>query len=385
MELVSSSSDIENVIPQGVQFSPDGLCVLTSVRDELRLYNTSTVGSGAWKTALTCKGGDVVQSFDWYPHMNSQQPGTCCFVGTSRDQPVHLYDAYTGGIRATYSPYNTDRDEPDSPLVVKFDPTGSRVICGGFQTDRYLQVFDISRPGKDSLCCYMLGKTKRSQDGQKGLVSSICCASSSPHILAVGTYSPGSIYIYDTRVAGDEEVAVVLHGGVAVVGHGKKVKRFASDDDDNIFSKAKAQWFQKRAQTGVTQLEFCNSDYTLLSASRKSDAVLNWDVRMMTDMVNATRPICGVKSYAANHNSNQRLQFHVQDDRVYIGDRDNTVKIYDITSGDLMETIEMGDVVNGVSVHSDFMAVSLGERAFAEEEMVCRGSIELWRRKPGAI
>jgi WD40 repeat protein len=381
MEVVSSTVDVNEDIPGGVRFSPDGLCVLTSVRDELRLYNTSLVGS-SWNAALTCKGGDVVQSFDWYPHMDSQNPSTCCFVGTSREQPVHLYDAYTGKVRATYSPYSSERDEPISPLIGIFDPSGSRLICGGFSRDRFIQIFDISRPGKDSLCCYKLGKTRRSQDGQKGLVSSISCATSSSNILAVGTYSPGSIYLYDTRVSGDNEVSVVLHGGISVVGHGKRVKRFAStDDDEDIFSHARSRWFQKRAQTGITQLHFCHDDHTLLSASRKSDAVLLWDIRMMTCPNDAIRPISGVKSYAVNHNTNQRIGFQVHEDRLYIGDRDKCVKVYDVASSDLLETIAIPDVVNGVSIHSDFMAVSLGERTFEDEKMVCQGRIELWRRR----
>ena len=28
------------------------------------------------------------------------------FVAACRDHPVHLWDAYTGGLRATYTPYN---------------------------------------------------------------------------------------------------------------------------------------------------------------------------------------------------------------------------------------------------------------------------------------
>lgn len=315
MEQIASSPQWHDAIPQGLLFSPDGLCVLTSVKNELQLYNTHTTNED-WKPALVCKGGDVVQSYDWYPMMNSHQPATCCFLGTARDQPVHLYDAYTGQIRGTYSPYHPDRDEPDSPLVTKFHPSGATILCGGFQSDRYLTLFDASRPGRDALCTWRLGKTKRSRDGQKGLVSALACCKDAPHILAVGTYSPGSIYLDDTRVA-DDAVATVLHGGVAVVGHGKKLKNQKKllssndDDDENFFSKAKAQWFQKRAQSGVTQLEF--ADNLLLSASRRSDAVLAWDVRVMT--CGEAYPIAGVASYPANLDTNQRLQFHVSDDR----------------------------------------------------------------------
>ena len=445
MELVASSMDIEDAIPSGVQFSPDGLCILTSVRDEFRLYNrydtpTPTTASATasmdddptlepqqpeeeqqqpplqqdarpWSAALRCKGGDIVQSYDWYPHMSSLDAGTCCFVGTSREQPIHLYDAYYAGmIRATYVPIHPERDEVVSPMMVKFDATGTKLVCGGYTTDRLLHVFDVTRPGRDSLVCYKLGKTRRSQDGQKGLVSSLACATKSTNLIAVGTYSPGSIYLYDMRMSGEEGVATVLHGGVSVVGHGKRVKRFpvmtdTNDSDNNgtdsIFSFAKAQWYQKRAQMGITQLDFCQSDHALLSASRKSDAVLKWDIRMMTAPECAIQPICGVQSYAVNHSTNQRMQFHVHrstqnhndnantnndcgdDTLVSIGDRtNNMVQVYNVVTGTLVETIEVGDVPNGVSVHSDCMAVSLGERQFRDDEtMICQGSIQLLRRR----
>jgi hypothetical protein len=71
--------------PQGCQFSPDGLCLLTSQCNRLELYNTQSTGSkDVWKPALTCKGGETVRSYTWYPHMNSSDPATCCFAGVSR-------------------------------------------------------------------------------------------------------------------------------------------------------------------------------------------------------------------------------------------------------------------------------------------------------------
>ncbi|KAF9920782.1 Telomerase Cajal body protein 1, partial [Modicella reniformis] len=45
---------------------------------------------------LLIKEGEVVYDMCWYPAMNSQDPGTCCVLSSSRDHPVHLWDAYTG-------------------------------------------------------------------------------------------------------------------------------------------------------------------------------------------------------------------------------------------------------------------------------------------------
>jgi len=387
MERLSSSNDILNHIPKGLKFSPDGLCVLTSVGNEMRLYNTSSFGTAA----LTCHGGDVVRSFDWYPHMDSAKPETCCFLGTSRDQPVHLYDAYTGCIRATYCPFNLQRDEPESPMVVKFSPDGASLVCGGFSTDRYLSFFDVNRPGKNS-SVWRLGKTRRSSDGQKGLVSEIAYTHSSPNILAVGTYAPGSIYLYDTRVApidgGGAVANVSLGTGVALVGHGKnfKINSLGENDsnDENFLSKAKAKWFQRRVQKGVTQLDFCNNDTTLVSSSRNTDAIISWDVRRVTCGEEAPMRAC--KGYSASLDSNQRIEFHIDREKgnIYIGGRENSVSVFNITSGEIVEKFSMSDVVNGVSVHNTpnnaLMAVAYGERKFCEDEgMLSNGGIELWK------
>jgi WD40 repeat protein len=105
--------DIDNSAtnyPQGVSFSPDGLCVLTTTVDDhrLRLYNTPPVllqrddeqeqeqheqqslNNNKNKpitpltSVLSCPNGDVVRSYAWYPHMNSSNPATCCFAASCR-------------------------------------------------------------------------------------------------------------------------------------------------------------------------------------------------------------------------------------------------------------------------------------------------------------
>lgn len=436
-----NGGDSENNLPQGVQFSPDGLCVLTSAGNKLRLYNTpphkpvdtetnnnknknknkecSTNENEnknntekmehpkydietdqrqpihEWNAILEAKGGDTVRSYDWYPHMASSNPSTCCFVATSRDQPVHLYDAYTGSIRATYRPYN-QLDELESPTIVSFSPDGQHIFCGGFRTNRCIHVFDTNLPGRESTIS-LLGKTRRSSDGQKGILSAICHSQNSNNLLAVGTFSPGSIYLYDQRTMGT--VGTILNG-VCVVGHGKshskKKRRFATiDDNDNnfdgdLFSSAKIRWFQSRAQGGVTQLKFGDNG-TLFSASRRSDAVLAWDIRMMTSL-ESSRPICGIQSYPADHDTNQRLQFDFDTHgRLLVGGRDNCVRIYHIPTGTLVDTISgLHSAVNGVSCHGDFVALSVGSRVFPDDEFyntddnddmakpVVRGTLELY-------
>jgi WD40 repeat protein len=391
----------QETFPQGCQFSPDGLCVLTAASNRLYLYNTphnnSMVSSSPkqeeWKSCLTMETGDSVRSYDWYPHMNSNSPETCCFVSCSRDQPTHLWDAYIGSIRATYRAYNA-LDEVESPSVVAFSPDGQRIITGGFRTDRMLHIFDLSRPGRDSTIL-KLGKTRRSKDGQKGLASAIAIRGQD-NLLAVGTYSPGSIYLYDARAQHtQQEVAIIQLSGTCIVGHGKshgrKRKHFVveatsaaataattSDEEEDVlnFSAAKVKWFQTRARGGVTQLEFSQCGNVLYSASRRSNALLGWDLRKLS-----THAFCpGVSTFATDNDTNQRLEFTLHSSHVYVGGRDGRVCIYDESSQGLVGTLDtqkvqgggcVGGAANGVSLSDStgrtLLAVACGSRKFPTE------------------
>lgn len=40
--------------------------------------------------------GESVYDYAWYPHMNTSIPATCCFITTSRDHPIQLWDMNSG-------------------------------------------------------------------------------------------------------------------------------------------------------------------------------------------------------------------------------------------------------------------------------------------------
>ena len=111
----------------------------------------------------------------------------------------------------------------ESPNVVTFCENGQHVVTGGFNTDRMIQIFDLNKPGRDALHVVKLGKTRKSKDGQKELVSAITSGSrdlssgtktatgpSYHNLLAIGTYSPGSIYLYDTRCYKVGDVSTIM-------------------------------------------------------------------------------------------------------------------------------------------------------------------------------
>lgn len=401
-DLATSTTTSSNTddFPQGCLFSPDGSCILTSIGKTLRLYNTADAFSSDWKAALHCRSAEPIRSFAWYPHMQSHDPSTCCFLTTSRDQPVHLYDAYTGKVRAAYCPYNA-LDELEAPNVAIFHPThGQTLVAGGFRTDRRVYVFDVHRPGRQAQAVWKLGNTKRSTDGQKGLVSALAYSRQHEALLAVGTYAPGSIYLYDVRQPPSQVLI-----GLSLVGHGKNsVKRkrrfWVSGDQSNSnndtandewISTAKWQWLVQKTQTGVTHLQF-DDDYTLFSASRRSNVVLAWDLRMFRPLDEeetavTTTTTGGLHSFSTMNDTNQRLGFDFDggNSTLFLGGQDFTVRMYNAQNGQSKGNIRLRTTnsqpadatqscaVNGVSYHkmkngTRWLAIATGERWFPVEQ-----------------
>lgn len=125
---------------QGVSTSPDGSCVLYwTERQRIALLEvTRACGSpeGAdalavgLKPALGYHEGDRIHGCAWWPLMSSADPSSCVFVSSSKDQPIHLWDAYTGALRTSYCAYD-HTDEPTTALSLAF-VTGSapRLVAG---------------------------------------------------------------------------------------------------------------------------------------------------------------------------------------------------------------------------------------------------------------
>jgi WD40 repeat protein len=160
---------------KGVKFSPDGTCLLTCSEDHvLRVFNlpshtltplsssalstTDSEHSGAssssaasslatLQAALSVSEGDTIYDYVWNPQLSSSSAdrSSAFFVSTSRDHPIHLFDAWDGTLRASYVAYNTV-DEPTAAISVAMSPDGTKVL-GGFE--RCVRVWDVSRPGRE--------------------------------------------------------------------------------------------------------------------------------------------------------------------------------------------------------------------------------------------
>jgi WD40 repeat protein len=144
------------------------------------------------------------------------------------------------------------------------------------------------------------------------------------------------------------------------------------DDVEDVlnFSAAKVKWYQSRARGGVTQLEFSDDSQYLYSASRRSNTILQWDLRRVS-----SSSFCpGIASYETDSDTNQRIEFAIKDDYLWVGGRDKCIRVYNHKkSGELVDKVDgFQDAVNGVSLTSvgdrTFLAAACGSRQFPSEE-----------------
>lgn len=94
--------------------------------------------------ALRIPEGECVYDFAWHPRMAATDPTTSLLASTSRAHPVHLWDACTGALRASYRSHDA-ADEPEAAFSVAFTPDGSRIFCG---YSKYIRIFDLEQPGR---------------------------------------------------------------------------------------------------------------------------------------------------------------------------------------------------------------------------------------------
>uniref|UniRef100_A0A8L0DTF6 Telomerase Cajal body protein 1 n=1 Tax=Oncorhynchus mykiss TaxID=8022 RepID=A0A8L0DTF6_ONCMY len=205
---------------------PDGSCILTNV---LRVYNLPPeIYSYNWNLltemspVLKMAEGDTIYDYCWYPKMSSLDPNSCF----SRDNPVHIWDAFNGDLRANFRPYN-HLDEL-SGCFTQTGLDGTKQYCVHLYLGRSLtEVCSLSSPVKKPC--------------QSGIIS---CLAFSPcqSVYACGSFS---------RTAG---LYSCQDGSLLVL-------------------------LPPRHHGGITHLAFSPDGHYLYTGGRKDPEILCWDLR----------------------------------------------------------------------------------------------------------
>ncbi|XP_034236530.1 telomerase Cajal body protein 1 isoform X2 [Thrips palmi] len=305
---------------KGCKWAPDGLCFLTNSNDNiLRVWdlpeNLNSVSE--WqsnssvspiKPSLCMREGGLIYDFCWYPLMNSWNPVTCCLASASKDSPVHLWDAFTGQLRATYRAYN-QVDEVEAARSIAFDPCGERLYCG---FKNCVRVFDVGIPGRS-----YSNRNLKSASGetQNGIVSSIAVCPAVPSLFAVGTYTR-SVGLYTENTG---KALCILQGH----------------------------------EGGITHMKFSDDGMRLYSGGRKDSEIVCWDLR------EPGKVLFSVPRKVPTH---QRIYFDLTPNGKYLlsGCFDGKVFIWDTSEaideeGNLKSTLKVfqahSDCANGLSIH----------------------------------
>ncbi|KAM8972619.1 telomerase Cajal body protein 1 [Pelodytes ibericus] len=294
---------------KGCKWAPDGSCLLTNSDDNiLRIYNLpSELYTGSWeileemRAVLRMAEGDTIYDYCWYPQMNSSDPDTCFVASSSRDNPIHMWDAFLGNLKGSYRPYN-HLDELTAAHSLCFTPDGSQLFSG---FDKMVRVFETSRPGRDC----QNRPTFHKKQGQSGIIS---CIAFSPgqDIYACGSYSK-SLGLYSRHEGVPLAVLQGHHGG-------------------------------------VTHLVFSPDGNCVFSGGRKDPEILCWDIRHPGKvLVTLTRDV----------STNQRMYFDMEVSGRYLvsGETSGLVSVWDMLSPSedatllpLLQFQAQKDCVNGI-------------------------------------
>ncbi|KAM6449845.1 telomerase Cajal body protein 1 [Liasis olivaceus] len=317
---------------KGCKWAPDGTCLLTNSADNtLRIYNLPTeLYAEEWGTVaemspvLRMAEGDTIYDYCWFPLMNSSDPQTCFVASSSRDNPIHVWDAFCGDLRASFRPYN-HLDELTAAHSLCFTPDGTQLFCG---FDKMVRVFDTSRPGR--MCENR--STFAKKQGQSGIISCIAFSPTQP-LYACTSYSK-TVGLY-SRAEGDPLAMLLGHRG------------------------------------GVTHALFSPDGFYLFTGGRKDSEILCWDLRQPGEIVfSLSRTVA----------TNQRLYFDMDPSGKYLlsGNTSGLITVWDTTQPPtsdspaalqpILQFQAVGDCVNGISLHPSLplFACASGQRKFPD-------------------
>ncbi|XP_027346965.1 telomerase Cajal body protein 1 isoform X3 [Abrus precatorius] len=205
---------------KAVKWSPDGSSFLTSSDDNtLRLFTppasecdipvaASNDESDSFAANVVMSEGESIHDFCWYPYMSSSDLVTNVFATTTRDHPIHLWDATSGQLRCTYRAYDA-MDEITAAFSIAFNPAGTKIFAG---YNKCIRMFDLHRPGRDF---ELYSTVKDKKEGQTGIISAMAFSPFHSGMLALGSYNQTTaIYREDNM-----ELLYVLHGQEGGITH----------------------------------------------------------------------------------------------------------------------------------------------------------------------
>ncbi|XP_042526714.1 telomerase Cajal body protein 1 [Dipodomys spectabilis] len=323
------SAQPENFL-KGCKWAPDGSCILTNSADNiLRIYNLppelyhegKQVEYAEMAPVLRMMEGDTIYDYCWYSLMSSAQPDTSYVASSSRENPIHIWDAFTGELRASFRAYN-HLDELTAAHSLCFSPDGSHLFCG---FNRTVRIFSTSRPGRD---CEVRATFAKKQ-GQSGIISCIAFSPAQP-LYACGSYSC-SLGLY----AREDGTPLALFGG---------------------------------HQGGITHLCFHPDGNRFFSGARKDAELLCWDLR---------QPGHPLWSLNREVTTNQRIYFDLDPSGQFLvsGGTNGVVSVWDISGScdngkpePVLSFVPQQDCTNGVSLHPSLplLATASGQRVFPE-------------------
>jgi WD40 repeat protein len=343
-KVFQEDSKIRNNFLKHAKWSPDATCILTNSEDNiLRLFeiptniqermtkaqsskpdDAETTDAGMaieeeMEAVLGVGHGGTVYDFGWYPHMNSNDPATCCFASTSCDHPVHLWDAFTGKQRATYRAYN-QMDEIVAAISLAFSPGGDKIFCG---YNNAIRIFSTAVPGRQ----FQTINTK--QLGFRGIISCLAFSNGGGRggdgLLVAGSYTrQTSLALFDA------------HNGHLV----------------NVLENAHFG--------GVTQVQFSGNGIHFFSGARKDGDIIGWDARYLgAEMFRMKRKV----------NTNQHIHFDLDPTAKFLvtPSQDQKILIYSAEDGSLITEYPTSPYnINTVSLHPwlPVIATASGQRKY---------------------
>ncbi|GJJ68978.1 telomerase Cajal body protein 1 [Entomortierella parvispora] len=352
-DMVKMTNGRENNYFKATKWSPDGSCLLSSSNDNcLRITALPDLAVNPddtqLETGMLIREGEVVYDMCWYPQMSRQDPATCCVLSSSRDHPVHLWDAFTGELRCSYT--IVDHCEVNvAPTAICFSLDGSKIYCG---SNNMVQIFDTSRPGKDNEK-HPTVPTRKSKKGQKGVISCLAFNPDYSDLYAAGSYLK-TIGLYDARA---NELLMLL----------RDKSHRPNKKTGDLGQSTNTQQSASSPMGGLTDLKFSPDGLYLYSASRMDSYIRCWDIRNTANVLyRLERP---------GEKTNQRISFDISFDGRWLstGDMNGDVSFFDLANRADSEADRLSarfhahdDVVSTATFHPSgtLLATSSGQRKY---------------------